>query len=289
LSTRREVIIGAGALAMAGCQTAMAPSTLTDRIAAMETRLGGGRLGLAASNTETGETIEYRSGERFGMASTFKLGLAAMILTRAEQGTLSLRDPISLKGVEILDNSPVTAARAADGEIRIGELCQAIIQVSDNTGANLLLDRIGGPAGLTAFLRANGDPDTRLDRKELDLNYTSPGDPRDTTTPGAMLRTAQHFLVGTGLKPDWRDMLTRWLEGTTTGLGMLRRNLPPGWRAGDKTGRGANGNVNDIAIVWPPSRKPILIAAYSREGKADTAAREAVHAEIGRMIFEVWG
>jgi beta-lactamase class A len=288
-TTRRVIIAGSAGLA-AGCLNApgAARSRAADRVAALEARLRGGRLGLCAINTATGERIEHRSGERFAMASTFKWVLAAAVLKSASRGDFSLRDPISLKDVEILPNSPVTGTHAADGSIRVGELCAAICQVSDNTGANLLLDRIGGPAALTAFLRASGDQATRLDRREMDLNENRPGDPRDTTTPAAMANTAERFLAGDALGADWREMLTGWMADAQTGLGMLRAHLPAGWRAGDKTGRGGNGAVNDVAIFWPPDRPPILLACYTSEGAADTAAREAIHADIGRMIVEGW-
>jgi beta-lactamase class A len=294
MHSRRSVLAGAAGLALSGCMSSPPAATAAAaRIAALEERLGGGRLGVCAINLGTGARIEHRSAERFAMASTFKWLLAACVLDAAEQGRFSLRTPISLEGVEILSVSPVTGAAKASGSIRIGELCAAICQVSDNTGANLLLDRIGGPEGLTAFLRRHGDPDTRLDRREPELNQNLPGDPRDTTTPAAMTASARLFLAGDALPPDWRNILTGWMEGATTGLGMLRKTLPPGWRAADKTGRGGNGAVNDVAIVWPPSSgsgaaQPILIASYSSEGAADTATREAIHAEVGRILFEAW-
>jgi beta-lactamase class A len=103
-----------------------------------------------------------------------------------------------------------------------------------------------------------------------------------------MAKTAERFLASDALGPDWREMLIGWMAGAQTGLAMLRAHLPAGWRAGDKTGRGGNGAVNDVAIFWPPNRPPILIACYTSEGAADTAARETVHADIGRIIVEAW-
>lgn len=294
MHSRRTIIAGAASLAMAGCVSAPANAAplAASRIAALEARLGGGRLGVCAINTATGERIEHRAAERFAMASTFKWLLAARVLYGATNGGLSLRTPVSLQGVEILPNSPRTGG--GHPSIRIGELAQAICQVSDNTGANLLLDRYGGPEGLTAFLRKQGDSDTRLDRRELELNENLPGDPRDTTTPSAMAANVERFLIGDVLHESYCRVLGEWMEGATTGLTMLRKHLPTGWRAGDKTGRGGNGAVNDVAIFWPPPSsknggKPIAVASYSSEGSADGATREAIHAEVGRVIFETWG
>jgi beta-lactamase class A len=288
MHSRRTIIVGAAGLAATACIAgpAAAVPTAASRIAALEAKLGGGRLGVCAINTATAERIEHRSAERFAMASTFKWLLAARALYGATNDGLSLRTPVSLQGVEILSNSPATSGKLS---MRIGELAEAICKVSDNTGANLLLDRYGGPEGLTAFLRRQGDPDTRLDRRELELNQNLLGDQRDTTTPAAMAGNVERFLIGDALHPSYRGILAGWMSEATTGLTMLRKHLPSGWRAGDKTGRGGNGAVNDVAIFWPPSGKPIAVASYSSEGSADTAKREAVHAEVGRIIFETWG
>src|SRR5262245_41199030 len=188
MQTRRGLILSAAGLAAgraAGPASAQSTrqSSAQARIAALEPKLNGGRLGFAAINTATGEIVEHRSGERFAMASTFKWTLAAAVLDAADKGRLSLSDSVGLAGVEILSTSPVTQAHVAQGAITIEELCEAICKVSDNTGANLLLDKVGGPAGLTAFLRSTGDNATRLDRRELELNQNAQGDPRDTTKP----------------------------------------------------------------------------------------------------------
>jgi beta-lactamase class A len=143
-------------------------------------------------------------------------------------------------------------------------LCEATITLSDNAAANLMLASFGGPAGLTAYLRSLGDKVTRLDRNEPDLNEATPGDPRDTTTPEAMLATMKQDHAG--LRPcrmPSRKLIVQWLLGNKTGDQRLRALLPAGWRVGDKTGTGARGSTNDIGLLWPPGgRAPLLVAAY---------------------------
>ena len=168
--------------------------------------------------------------------------------------------------------------------MRLGELCEAAITVSDNTAANLILATLGGPSGLTAYARALGDQVTRLDRTEPTLNEAIPGEVRDTTAPSAMLNNLRQLLLRKALSPGSRDTLTAWLVASKTGTARLRAGLPAGWRAGDKTGSGNHGTTNDIAIVWPDGRAPILIAAYLTETAAESAAREGVLAEVGRLV-----
>jgi beta-lactamase class A len=81
-----------------------------------------------------------------------------------------------------------------------------------------------------------------------------------------------------------RNLLFQWLRDCETGNDRLRAGLPKNWVVGDKTGTGSNGAANDVAIVTPPNRSPILVAAYLSEGKVDTSALNAAHADIGRLV-----
>ena len=166
----------------------------------------------------------------------------------------------------------------------IDGLARAAVTVSDNTAANLLLAKIGGPAGLTRFVRSLGDPVTRLDRTEPALNDSGPGDPRDTTSPRAMVGLMRTVLCGDALSRAARERLLGWLRACETGKNRLRAGLPQDWTVGDKTGTGEHGAVNDLAIAWPPARAPILIAAYLSDGRAELGALVSAHAEIGKEV-----
>jgi len=246
----------------------------------------GGRLGVAALDTATDRTLAWRAGERFPMCSTFKWLLAAQVLSRADASQESLSRALPYGESDLLDHAPITRARLGEGRMSISDLCEAAIRYSDNTAANLLLRTVGGPAGFTSYLRAIGDGVTRLDRMEPDLNSAEPGDPRDTTTPEAMLANLKILLLGQRLAVASRELLSRWLVENTTGAGKLRAGVPADWRMGDKTGMGANGATNDVAIAWPPGGAPILVAAYLTETDADLAARNAVLARVGRIVAQ---
>jgi beta-lactamase class A len=168
----------------------------------------------------------------------------------------------------------------------IAELCEAAITLSDNTAANLLLASFGGPPALTAFLRSTGDGITRLDRIEPTLNEAIPGDPRDTTSPIAMLENLNRFLLGNTLNPVSRRRLTNWMVACQTGKTKLRSGVPRDWKEGDKTGSGENGTSNDIAIFWPPHRAPILVTAYLTGSKLSDSEQNAIIADVGRALAD---
>jgi len=267
-----------------------APEPLpNEEFAAIERRIGV-RLGVSALDTATGRRLEHRASELFAMCSTFKFLLAASIMKRVDSGTEDLKRSIAYSQRDLLEYAPVTQAHVLEGAMTVGDLCAAAIAVSDNAAANLLLAQIGGPAGLTAFIRTLGNQVTRLDRIEPELNSAIADDPRDTTSPTAMVDSMQKLLLGDGLSAQSRVQLATWLEKSSTGGNRLRAGIPSNWRAGDKTGTGDNGALGDIGIFWPPNKPPILIAAYVMEGNATREARERAIASAGKLTAQVlWG
>ena len=170
----------------------------------------------------------------------------------------------------------------------LADLCAAAIDWSDNTAANLVLEAIGGPAGLTQFARSLGDPVTRLDRNEPGLNEATPGDDRDTTSPRAMTEDMRQVLLGDVLSEASRRELEAWLIDDKVGDKRIRAGLPPAWRIGDKTGSGDHGTANTIGILRPPERAPIIAAVYYTELSAPMDVRNAIHQEIGALIAETF-
>jgi beta-lactamase class A len=267
--------------AAAGSPAAGAGEPL-ERLKALE-QAHGGRLGVAILDTATGRRINHRGEERFPMCSTFKLLAVAAVLARVDRGELALAQRIAFAKDDLVSYSPVTEKHVGAPGMTLAELCEAAITLSDNTAGNLLLDRIGGPDGWTAFARSLGDDASRLDRRETILNEAIPGDPRDTTTPAAMLRDLQAVLLGDTLSAASKSQLVAWIEATRTGDARLRAGFPKGWRVGDKTGTSNNAVFNDIAIAWPPGKPPLLVTAYYAETPAESDAASAVIAEVARI------
>lgn len=276
----RRAVFAAPLLAVPALSWAAPPSPAM-RLAALD-RDSGGRLGVAVLDTGSGKRISHRAEERFPLLSTFKFLAAGLVLARVDAGEEQLDRRIRYTPDDLVEYSPATEKHVADG-MTLKEICKAAMTLSDNTAGNLMLASFGGPAALTAYVHKVGASATRLDRTELTLNDVPPGDPRDSTTPADMLVLMQCLLLGDTLAPASRKQLTEWLIANTTGGKRLRAGLPGDWRVGDKTGT-AGPNANDIAIVWPPGRAPILIASYLAGAKIPADQRNAMHAEVGRLV-----
>jgi beta-lactamase class A len=270
-------------LALLATSAASAENDAAGRFAAIEARIGG-RIGVAAIDTANGKRVNYRADERFPMCSTFKFLAAAAVLKRVDEKKEKLDRLVSYGAKDILEYAPVTKQHLKEGGMILDALCAAAIEQSDNTAGNLLLAAIGGPAGLTNFVRTLDDQVTRLDRIEPELNSAIPGDERDTTTPAAMCSDMQKLLLSEALLEASRIRLEDWLRRNETGATMIRAGVPKNWIIGDKTGRGANGATNDIAIIRPRGRAPILLAIYSVGSTAPTKDREAAIAEAAKIV-----
>lgn len=243
------------------------------------------RLGVIAH--DPGRNLSYirRGEERFAMCSTFKVYAAAAILRLHTQGRLTLDEPVPVAAADIVVNSPVTSA-AQGRTLTLAQLCEASLTRSDNTAANLLLRRLGGPAAITGFARSLGDTATRLDRWEPELNSAEPGDPRDTTTPTGLADGYRELLLGSGLPAAAKQTLTDWMRASVTSGERIRAGLPAGWTAADKTGGGSYGTVNDAGVVWSPDGAPLLLVLLtsSTTGRPDAPNDNAALAETTAAV-----
>ena len=240
------------------------------------------RLGVYARNIRTGQVVSHRAQERFAMCSTFKAFAAAAIL-RDHDRSSPLDKVIHYPPADLLPHSPITEQHVDTG-MTVGDLCTAAIQYSDNTAGNLLLRQIGGPAGLTRFFRSVGDPVSRLDRWETDLNTAVPGDLRDTTTPEAIGRTFERLTLVRALADTDRRQLVTWLKGNTTSGERFRAGLPQDWIVADKTGTGDYATANDIGVAWTTRNTPIVLAVLSSKATRDAPVDNTLIAAAARIL-----
>ncbi len=296
---RRRMMVGAAALAGAACVPLDqgADRRLVTRLGLIERELGG-RLGVAFHDPFRRGGLAYRGEERFPMASTFKASLAALALAMEQDGRLDLSRQVTWTKADLIFHTPFTGEHVGTGAT-LRELARAAVMTSDNLAANIVLDHVGGPEGLTAFWRRIGDDTSRLDRKETALNFVPEGELRDTTTPAAMARTLATILSKQGnrpLAPERVDQLAQWMTDARTGLARVRAGLPSEWISGDKTGNSSDwdGKMGylrgDIGFTRGPADTPsIFFAAYHQSPLGATIDGErvdAAFAEIGEVLTD---
>jgi len=255
----------------------------TDRAFAALEQQYGARLGVVAIDTADGRALGYRADERFAFASTNKAFIAAAVLDASS--TADLDTVVHYDRGDLLDHAPVTHANVDRG-LTVRALVDAAVRESDNTAANLLVERLGGVGGVQRWLRGVGDDVTRVDRLEPGLNTAVPRDPRDTTTPAQSATDLRQVLVGDALDPADRELLRSTMAGTTTGDGTIRAGVPGGWSVADKTGTASYGVRNDIALVRPPGRDPVVLVVFTTGDRPDAEPSDALVAAATRVAVQ---
>ena len=263
-------------------QAQPAESTMVVKAREIESRLGA-RVGLAVYDTGRGTSWLYHADERFPLTSTFKAVACSALLHQVDTGQITLSHTVRVTKSDLLPYAPIMG-KLVGQEVSLADTCSAALRLSDNVAGNKVLESIGGPKGLTEFLRSIGDPTTRLDRWEPELNEATPGDPRDTTTPSTIANTLRTLVLGDALSPASRIQLTAWLVADEVGGPLLRASLPPDWRIADRTGAGDHGSRGVIAVIWPPERAPIVAAIFITDTDANMDQRNHSIVELGEIL-----
>ncbi|PGV62733.1 class A beta-lactamase [Bacillus cereus] len=240
------------------------------------------KLGIYALDTGTNQTVTYRSDERFAYASTHKaLAVGALLQKKSIE---DLDQIIKYTSKDLVNYNPITE-KYVDTGMTLKELADASIRYSDNTAQNLILKQLGGPSEFKKSLRDIGDTVTNPERFEPELNEVQPGDTRDTSTPKALATSLQAYALGDILSIEKRNFLIDLMKRNTTGDNLIRAGVPGEWEVADKTGSGSYGTRNDIAIIWPPNKKPIILAILSNHAKEDAKYDDKLIANATKIVL----
>jgi len=265
--------------------TASASAASETAFSQLETQFQA-QLGVYALDTGTGRTVTFQADQRFAYCSTFKAIAASVLLQRETDQQLS--QVITYSKSDLVEYSPVTEQHVATG-MQLSAVMAAALDISDNTAANLMVNQLGGAASLQASLRGLGDQTTNVDRDEPTLNSATPGDTRDTSTARALATDLREFVLGNVLTASRRAQLVSWMQANTTGGPYIRAAVPAGWKVGDKTGNGDYGTRNDIAVIWPTSGAPIVIAVLSHRGTQNATSADALLADATKIALKGLG
>jgi beta-lactamase class A len=281
--SRRRLLAGLTASATPAVFGADVQTRHDSEILRLERSIGG-RIGVWIMNTASREVWAHRGTERFPLCGQYKLLACAALLSRADEGKVDMQSTVSVHASQLLPMSPVTSQDAGARRLSLAQLCEAALTQNDDTAGNLILHRVGGPEGLTDFIRYQGDPTSRSDRPSPGVMDVAAGDPRDTTTPRAMGEHIWALLFGETLSVTSQRLLLAWLLANRTGNDRLRARLPRGWVVADKTAIGHNGSLNDVAVVWPTNHRPLIASVFVTDTNAPMEQRNAAVARIGSLL-----
>ena len=283
----------------------------------------GGRVGISAIHIESGRRVALNAGEHFPMASTYKVPIAVQLLTRVDQGDILLEQMIEVKPSDLHPGSGllISLFNKPGVVLSVWNLLELMLLISDNSATDLLLRLAGGPEAVTARMRALGIRDMEIHRPTINLIADSAGynlppetertpelliklheattpesrkaagakfaaDPRDTTTPEAMVGLLERIYRGEILKPKSGALLLDIMERCRTGGARLKGILPGETPVAHKTGT-IGGITNDVGIITlPDSAGHIAIAVFVKSSEKNIAERERAIAQIARAVYD---
>jgi beta-lactamase class A len=333
------VLVGGGLLLLAACDKPMpltASTTpkldmkgLNEGVAAISARAAPGVLGAGLMNLESGEHWTFNGERRFPMQSVFKLPLGAMVLAEAEARRLDLAEVVRVGEMDLAPPfSPIAEAWPGRQDYSLRELLVAAVGQSDNTAADVLMRRVGGPGAVTAWLQTRDITEVRVDRYERELQPEASGmspfrpgwrgprfmalretiapeirraalvrymaDPRDTATPRGMLTLLAKLDSGQLISAPSTRLLLQIMAATTTGPGRLKAGFPDDAVVAHKTGNGGtvlgvNPAANDVGVISLKDRRSYAAAVFLSGSTLDDGGRDKVIADVARLMAQSLG
>lgn len=259
-------------------------------------RAAEGRVGVAITVLETGESVAHNGNQKFPMQSVYKLPIGMAVLAKVDRGELQLEQKVRVQTSDFVplgQHSPIRDNHPQGVELGVGDLLQFMVSESDGTACDVLLGLIGGPEFVTKYLRDLGINDILVANTEKELGQDESAQYRNGATPEAMVVLLQALHEGRGLSQPSRDVLLRFMTETPTGLRRIKGLLPDGTVVAHKTGtsRTVNGltpATNDVGLVTLPNGQHLAIAVFVSDSKADDSTREEVIAKVARTAWDYW-
>lgn len=303
--------------------------TLSAEVSALAERGKPGVLGFGLMNLESGQIWTLNGERRFPMQSVFKMLLGAAALSEADAERLALSESIPIAAKDLSPpHSPIADAWPGRAAYTVDELLVAAVSNSDNTAADVLMKRIGGPGAVTAWLQAKDIDELRVDRYERELQPEATGlpsfrpawkgpafgavlatlkpetrrvaelaylrDPRDTATPRGMLDFLSKLDAGELLSPVSTQRLLTIMAQSPRGPERLKAGFPKDATFAHKIGtsgtfEGRTAAYNDVGILTLADKRSYAVVAFLTASTAPEPARAALLADLGRAIVRSVG
>lgn len=296
------------------------PNSLQRTLTELADQAKPGTLGIEVKDLENGRTWRVNAEHAFPLMSVFKAPLGATVLSKVDTGALLLSQPVTIRRSQLMGSgvSQIAATfRGSEETFTLRQLLQAAVSHSDNTAADVLLKLVGGPSVVTAFLRAHGIRNMRIDRGEDEIarefqvrtaqraeeSKRSPAqrearlrrgylayleDPRDRASPGAAVQFLEKLWQRELLSPESTRLLLNLLYQQRI-PDRLRAGLPRRVRLADKCGTsyqidGMTAAFNDIGILTWPDGHTVIVAAFLTASPASDDRMNALFKELAQAV-----
>lgn len=266
-------------------------SSFEQRIASLA-EASRGRIGVAALDLASGRTIDVLGDQRFPLASTSKIAIAATFLDGVDKGKWSLTSefPMMYPVKSSPFSTPVAPVRAGEYKSAV-DLIELMITRSNNYATDALLKVVGGPRAVNDWVKRSGIDNWQIDRDIATLvrddGAIDPAtivDSRDSASPVAMVQLLSGIYQGKWLTPQSRSVLIGAMGRCITGKRRIPAMLPETAQVAHKTGS-LHNTSSDVGIIQAPDGRAYAVAIYVT-GQGTRMNREARIASIARAIYD---
>ena len=245
-----------------------------------------GVMGIAIVDLTDGRRALLRNAEHvFPAASSIKLAILLELYHQDEQARAGARGKATLDDLYTFDPKDLVEDSRVMGGLTPGatrvtnrDLAQFMVAVSDNTAANVLIDRVGKD-NVNATLRGLGLTRTMLRRKMMDVAAARRGD-ENVATPHEMVQLLEAIYKGKILKAEATKEMIKQLS--TLKSSYIPRELPDGVQVANKPGE-LEGVRTDSGIVFSADR-PFAISVMTAYAGDERAAERAI-SEVAREAY----
>ncbi len=279
-----------------------------------------GEVGVAIKHIESGAEVLINADKTYPMASTYKIPILVELFYQRAAGKLALTDMIGVTPADVHPGGTIALLLDGPGlQLSVHNLINLMMRVSDNTAADILLNKVGA-ANVTARMRSLGLDGIRVDRTTLEmildqegLDYATHGqlslaelrkrmetiDPetaaranerfnrteKDVARPRDMNALIEKIVRGQIVDRAASDEIIEFMNHSMIGQTRIPALLPEGTVVAHKTGT-ISGSTNDTGIIFMPHGDHLLITVFTKDAKAPAAERERVIAEIARYAYD---
>jgi beta-lactamase class A len=252
------------------------------------------KVGVALRVLETNDTLSYHNRLPYPMLSVFKLAIALQVLHEVDRGHLRLAQQVRLTKADLPDNYSPLRAKYPTGNVRvtIQELLTYMVTLSDNNACDILLNLVGGPAKLTAYVQKLGVHPFVAEVSEAQMAAEWRNQYRNWSYPSTQVDLLAQVYHHTALSKANSGLLWQLLLDTSVGPKRLKGLLPAGTPVAHRTGtsgtnaEGLSPALNDAGVITLPNGQHVALTVFVADSHADTATRELLIATIARAVYD---
>ena len=241
-----------------------------------------GVMGVAILDLTSGQKFLLHADEVFPQASAIKIALLVELYAQAQAGKLKLTDIYTMRASDLVADSRIMAGLTPEiTKITLRDLATMVVAVSDNSAANVLIERVG-MENVNRRMDSLGLTHTRLNRKMMDLKAAAEGR-ENISTPQEMMTLLEDLYTGKVLNKELTADFFTVLS--TRKNSPFTRDLPDDLMVADKHGE-LEGVRNDSGVVFVQNRPYVLcvMTSYLRRERDGEEAISRISLDAYRMF-----